>query len=159
MRKRHTGQILDLSNNQPSPRIIPIATTATGPSTDFLWVDSQGKQSKGQTLSGAKQTFLKTKHHQRRKEAQLQRLKTSIVPFPIQSSQSNPVGPAFTHEPILYRGLEIELKQHFPSLGVPSDVNLDLYFHFCESLGDSFTTADAAYPLQRIADSHFHASH
>ncbi|KAJ5151876.1 hypothetical protein N7492_010171 [Penicillium capsulatum] len=152
MKPNHAGQILDFSTCRPSPKGVSAAIEkpTTARSADFLWVDfDAGKQRKGQTLSGAKQTFLKTKLHQRRREAQLQKLRTSIVPFPVQSSQGKnhvfvdeSFPPALNHPPILYRSIDAEIKQCFPSLGVSSAVDLDLYFHYYNNY-----TSRACFPL------------
>ncbi|KAL4878892.1 hypothetical protein BJY04DRAFT_220723 [Aspergillus karnatakaensis] len=55
-------------------------------SSNFLFVDFEDAKSQRLALSKKKHAFLQTKHHQRRRNESLQRLKTSISPFPTKST-------------------------------------------------------------------------
>lgn len=133
------------SENMPSAA----DTKSTPVAVEYLWVDAQQEKPRGQTLSGAKQTFLKTQHHRRRREAQLQKLKGSIVRFPAQPSSNHdadgikstnkkngqrPGNPstALGREPVLYRGIEAGVEECFPSLSLDTSLSMNLYFKHCK---------------------------
>ena len=122
---------------------------STPVAVEYLWVDARQEKPHGQTLSGAKQTFLKTKHHRRRREAQLQKLKGSIVPFPDRPSSNDDardiksttkkngqrpgnLSTALSQEPVLYRGIETGLEECFPSLSLNTSLSMNQYFKHCK---------------------------
>ncbi|KAL4958031.1 hypothetical protein BDW69DRAFT_126341 [Aspergillus filifer] len=115
--------------------------------SDFLFVDFGDLKSQRLALSKRKHAFLQKKHHQRRKEESLLRLKTSIRPF---SNESTP-GPTaedtrqlqcrqtddrIFHVPLMPRSLQKSISpglvDPFSTLPISMAGQMDSYFYHCK---------------------------
>jgi hypothetical protein len=112
-------------------RAVEDAPTTKTP-TDFLWVN-QDEDSRDRTAARAKQAFIRTRHHRRKKETQLQNLKT-VKPFPtvnrVVRCQDALVPTA--HTPVLGQATNLDILDGVLSLSLHTDQNTNLYFHHCE---------------------------
>ncbi|KAL4787894.1 hypothetical protein BJX76DRAFT_353693 [Aspergillus varians] len=109
--------------------------------SNFLFVDFAGTQSQQLAVSKKKHAFLQKKHHQRRRHESLQRLKTSIRPFPSESSAGPLVQkddcevPACLEAWSLQRTVSPGVLDPFSSLGLSMPAEMDTYFyHFRDYL-------------------------
>ncbi|KAJ5832564.1 hypothetical protein N7474_000875 [Penicillium riverlandense] len=99
-------------------------------STDFLWVGPD-EDPQDRTAARAKQAFIRTRYHRRKKETQLQNLKSSVKPFPTENrlvrSQEALVPVAYT--PVLGQATNLDVLDGVLSLSLRTDQNTNLYFH------------------------------
>lgn len=120
-----------------SSRAVGGASTTKTP-TDFLWVN-QDEDSQDRTAARAKQAFIRTRYHRRKKEIQLQNLKT-VKPFPTDTrvvrSQEGLV--PIAHTPVVGQATNLDILDGVLSLSLHTDQNTNLYFHHCEYYKYSF---------------------
>lgn len=118
-----------------SSRAVESAPIAKTP-TDFLWVN-QDEDSQDRTAARAKQAFIRTRYHRRKKEIQLQNLKT-VKPFPTDNRGSQEGLVPIAHTPVVGQATNLDILDGVLSLSLHTDQNTNLYFHHCEYCKYSF---------------------
>lgn len=123
---------------------LPVGKLPPPRSTEFLWVDNHREtreKSSGKATFRSKQAWLRAKSHRLRKQTGLQRLKTSIAPFPTtggasacKPSYTNPQSTSDAHSLILYPSLNVSILECLPSLSLHINFDVRLYLHHCEYL-------------------------
>ncbi|KAL4968412.1 uncharacterized protein BDV14DRAFT_197189 [Aspergillus stella-maris] len=141
-------------------------------SSDFLFVDFGDAKSQRLALSKRKHAFLQKKHHQRRKEESLLRLKTSIRPFANGSTsgptadnarqlQSRQPDDQISHVPLmplsLQKSISPGLVDPFSTLPISMAGQMDSYFyHYKNSFSRSIYPFEpdkmSAFWWQRSSD-------
>lgn len=116
---------------------------------DFLWVDyhDESSQARDSTLYRTKHAFIRSRSHRLRKETKLEKLKSSITPFPnrhapvIRDSALSPSGrkdesptsDEFTlYGPVILHSPKAGVAEAYPSLCLEMNEDMDLYFDYCK---------------------------
>ncbi|KAJ5569825.1 uncharacterized protein N7459_009255 [Penicillium hispanicum] len=117
---------------------------AAAPS-NFLWVDYNDEKTRDQKVSRNKRAFVRTRNHRIQREGNLQKLKSSITPFPVGQAPLTPepespeplsepdqlqsvTGHADQYAPVVVPSLQAGIAEAFPSLSTASNANL--YFNY-----------------------------
>ncbi|KAJ5358974.1 uncharacterized protein N7496_011387 [Penicillium cataractarum] len=126
----------------------PCRQTAQRP-VDFLWVDyeDESSQARDSTLYRTKHAFIRSRSHRLRKETKLEKLKSSITPFPkrhypvIRDSvlshppsgrkDESPTSDEFNlYGPVIVQSPKAGMVEAYPSLCLDMNEDMDLYFDY-----------------------------
>ncbi|KAL3470432.1 hypothetical protein BJX99DRAFT_264239 [Aspergillus californicus] len=95
----------------------------------FMWVD-RDKKSQDRDAFNAKQSFIRARYHRRKRETQLQNLKSSMRPFPTLSRLALPQEKAPLAPPLVVgQSPQLGVVDSVLSVSLHTDQNVNLYFY------------------------------
>ena len=109
-------------------------TKAVKAKDDFFWVN-EAENNEDPLAFRARQSFIRTKHHRRRKEIQLRNLKVSMKPLPFRH-QDTPF--SIPLPLVVARSPQLGVVDSVLSTRIYTDQDVNLYFHHCEWVYSSY---------------------